>query len=115
MKSFMLSYQGKILNEFKAMNYAQAKEKALEIVDLQEVEEEEVLAEKALDAITEDDEPESLREKFWETLEELPMSKYLEYLWMNWGDIMTDMVREWDDDQLRLEIESIKEMMETKK
>jgi len=46
-----------------------------------------------------------LKEKFWDTFDLLTKQQALTYIWMTWGDLINDIVRDWDDDVFEQEIE----------
>ena len=46
-----------------------------------------------------------LKEKFWDTFDLLTKQQALTYIWMTRGDLINDIVRDWDDDVFEQEIE----------
>lgn len=49
-----------------------------------------------------------IRDKFWEEYDKLSTQERLNYVWDNFGDIIMDVVRDWEVETLEEEIRRIK-------
>lgn len=50
-------------------------------------------------------------EEYWDLYDQLSEGERLNYIWENWGELMLDVVREWDDEILEESIQELKEMV----
>ena len=50
--------------------------------------------------------------EYWALFDELSTEKQGNYIWTCWGELITDTVREWEDETLDEAINELKEMMQ---
>lgn len=53
-----------------------------------------------------------LREEYWHLFDLLNEKQQLTYIWERWGELLGDVVGEWDEEILKESIEELKEMQE---
>lgn len=55
-----------------------------------------------------------LLDEYWDLFDELSEAERLNYTWSNWGDLILDVVRDWEPETLKEGIKELKEMLEVK-
>ena len=54
-------------------------------------------------------------EEYWNLYDELGEKERLNYVWNTWGELILDVVREWEDETLDESILELKELVEAEK
>jgi hypothetical protein len=53
--------------------------------------------------------------EYWEEFDELTKEQKLSYIWSCWGELLADVVRDWEEETLKESIQELREIKEAEK